>query len=184
MPAIAVLGTFDTKGPEHGFVADLIRSGSSQPEGLAEGSRGSRRAQRDDTPGLLPIAHRPRRGRRRIPTGFRPLAQGWRTAPTLGEPTQQRNNLEEVAAGAGHNPFRVDRIRNRSPRVARASQPWATRRNPVGILCKPECDPTGVAAGQRCSARLASLQDASSFRAPSGGVAPLNPRLPAVSPPG
>jgi hypothetical protein len=137
MPAIAVLGTFDTKGPEHGFVADLIRSGSSQPEGLAEGSRGSRRAQRDDTPGLLPIAHRPRRGRRRIPTGFRPLAQGWRTAPTLGEPTQQRNNLEEVAAGAGHNPFRVDRIRNGSPKVARASQPRATRRNPVGILHWP-----------------------------------------------
>ena len=26
MPTIAVLGTFDTKGPEHAFVADRIRA--------------------------------------------------------------------------------------------------------------------------------------------------------------
>ena len=25
MPTIAILGTFDSKGPEHGFVADCIR---------------------------------------------------------------------------------------------------------------------------------------------------------------
>ena len=33
----------------------------------------------------------------------------------------------------GHNPVGVGKLSRRLPRVARASQPWALCRNPVGI---------------------------------------------------
>ena len=40
MPTIAVLGTFDTKGAEHGFIADAIRSRGHQPLLIHVGSFG------------------------------------------------------------------------------------------------------------------------------------------------
>ncbi|MFM8337554.1 MAG: Tm-1-like ATP-binding domain-containing protein, partial [Opitutaceae bacterium] len=41
MPTIAVLGTFDTKGPEHAFVADRIRSRGHTPLLITVGCRGA-----------------------------------------------------------------------------------------------------------------------------------------------
>jgi uncharacterized protein (UPF0261 family) len=40
MPTIAVLGTFDTKGPEHGFVADAIRRRGHTPLLIHVGTQG------------------------------------------------------------------------------------------------------------------------------------------------
>ena len=34
----------------------------------------------------------------------------------------------------GHNPIGVDHAMEPFPRVARCAQPWAIRRNPVGVL--------------------------------------------------
>ena len=47
MPTIAVLGTFDTKGPEHSFVANIIRSCGHQPLLIDVGSRGRPRLKAD-----------------------------------------------------------------------------------------------------------------------------------------
>jgi uncharacterized protein (UPF0261 family) len=40
MPTIVVLGTFDTKGPEHGFVADAIRRRGHTPLLIHVGTQG------------------------------------------------------------------------------------------------------------------------------------------------
>src|SRR5438876_5700899 len=79
---------------------------------------------------------------RTIPKGLGPPAQGWRATPTLGarseiESTPTALWLRSGARAGTDGPqprcgwgcFSDD-----DPRVARASQPWALRRNPVGIL--------------------------------------------------
>jgi len=77
-----------------------------------------------------------------IPKGLRPPAQGWRARACLGSSS---NKHSQPQRGCGHfasvrarvvrhNPVGVGIFCWRSPRVARASQPWASGRNPVGIL--------------------------------------------------
>jgi len=71
-----------------------------------------------------------------IPTGFRLKAQGCEARATLGKPQGKGFNPDGVASlsrRAGHNPVGVEPFRGPRPRVARASQPWAERRNPFGI---------------------------------------------------
>src|SRR5439155_21131372 len=75
--------------------------------------------------------------RTRIPRGFRPKAQGGEARATLGggsiDFSQPRRGCGP-AARKGHNPVGVVRYSRRFPRVARASQPWAGRHNPFGIV--------------------------------------------------
>ena len=72
-----------------------------------------------------------------IPTGLHPSAQGCRVREaTLGDmihyfPQPQRGCVIPDHANR-HNPVGVDDFPERFPRVARASQPWADRRSPVG----------------------------------------------------
>ena len=72
-----------------------------------------------------------------IPTGLRPKAQGCEARATLGErgldiPQPQRGCVNSPRAD-GHNPVGVVSFSRRFPRVARASQPWAECRYPVGV---------------------------------------------------
>jgi type I restriction enzyme M protein len=73
-----------------------------------------------------------------IPTGLHPSAQGCRVGEaTLGNvvhyfPQPQRGCINRSGDG-GFNPFRVDEISERIPRVARSSQPWAECCYPVGV---------------------------------------------------
>ena len=73
-----------------------------------------------------------------IPTGLRHSAQGCRVREaTLGHTSHNfsqphRGCINRVRAD-GCNPFRVVIHFNCSPRVARASQPWAECRYPVGV---------------------------------------------------
>ncbi len=72
-----------------------------------------------------------------IPTGLHPSAQGCRVREaTLGHalhffPQPQRGCITPRRAVCC-NPVGVGSIFHNSPRVARASQPWAERRSPVG----------------------------------------------------
>ena len=71
-----------------------------------------------------------------IPTGLRPKAQGCEERATLGDvfdnsPQPQRGCVIPSRAHR-HNPVGVDDFSGRFPRVARASQPWADGRSPVG----------------------------------------------------
>ena len=83
------------------------------------------------------------RPRRRIPTGFRPPAQGCavrgatlgnarqtQTTPTGLRPPARRATMSQRRWGC-------ETLTTRTPRVARASQPWAGGRNAVGVE-KPE----------------------------------------------
>ena len=71
-----------------------------------------------------------------IPTGLRHSAQGCRVgAATLGHrvdyfPQPQRGCI--TVRACGFNPVGVGFLFSGSPRVARASQPWAGCRSPVG----------------------------------------------------
>jgi hypothetical protein len=72
-----------------------------------------------------------------IPTGLRHSAQGCRAREaTLGDvinfPQPQRGCVNRAFAD-GFNPFRVAQFSAVIPRVARASQPWAECRYPVGV---------------------------------------------------
>src|SRR5687767_2327037 len=49
------------------------------------------------------------------------------------------NGVVSASAGAGRNPVGVVLFFDSTPRVARASQPWALGRNPVGILASRGC---------------------------------------------
>ena len=74
----------------------------------------------------------------KIPTGFRPPAQGCEARATLGYQSENIINPNGVVpltqrGGKRHNPVRVGIKLIRSPRVARSSQPWALCRNPFGI---------------------------------------------------
>ena len=72
-----------------------------------------------------------------IPTGLCPSAQGCPVSgATLGNVAQhfsqpQRGCVNRGCAD-GFNPVGVVFLSDRSPRVARASQPWAERHSPVG----------------------------------------------------
>jgi|SRR6266850_2134063 len=76
-----------------------------------------------------------------IPKGLRPPAQGCEERATLGERCWEIHNPNGVAtaslvsrlASMSRNPVGVGNSSPRLPRVARDSQPWALRRNPVGI---------------------------------------------------
>ena len=76
---------------------------------------------------------------RRIPTGFRPEAQGCERRATVGGNANAKYNPEGVAARSarnnrtGRNPVGVGDSGRGGPRVARSSQPWAEGHNPVGI---------------------------------------------------
>ena len=75
-------------------------------------------------------------GNRPIPKGLQPPAQGWRPAPTLGVGAQTSatpTGLCRAAHGKDTTPLGLTPIPTASPRVARAAQPWALGRNPVGI---------------------------------------------------
>jgi len=73
----------------------------------------------------------------RIPTGFRRKAQGWEARAEL--PWVNRSRCSQPQRGCvtqippGRNPVGVVPFHVFSPRVSRSSQPWALRRNPVGI---------------------------------------------------
>src|ERR1039458_3231159 len=56
--------------------------------------------------------------------------------PIAGMPqdTPTPTGLRPLRRAPRRNPVGVDPFRASLPRVARASQPWALRRNPVGIL--------------------------------------------------
>jgi hypothetical protein len=92
-----------------------------------------------------------------IPTGLSRSAQGCRvraaTAVNLIHyfPRPQRGCINGECAG-GFNPFRVVKYSERFPRVARASQPWAECRHPVGGKRIPHA---GRAA--RCAAAEAAV---------------------------
>ena len=72
-----------------------------------------------------------------IPTGLQPSAQGCRDREaTLGHgfasrPQPQRG-CRTLRRTVGCNPVGVGFLFHGSPRVARASQPWAESRSPVG----------------------------------------------------
>jgi len=92
----------------------------------------------------------------RIPTGFRPKAQGWRAAPTLGarREKQQPQRGCDLRTGNGPQPRWGCLFSDGCPRVARSSQPWASLRNPVGIRTEDArqkliCDPRGMAGQLR-----------------------------------
>jgi len=70
----------------------------------------------------------------KIPPGFRSPAQGcsnpgYRVAMN----TQPQWGCAIIGRDRGHNPDGVKENRSCGPRVARASQPWALFRNPLGI---------------------------------------------------
>ncbi len=75
-----------------------------------------------------------------IPKGLRPPAQGCEARATLGfgsEGISTATRLWQSLAGSsaydvGRNRVAVGALRGRGPRVARASQPWAGGRSPVG----------------------------------------------------
>ena len=76
----------------------------------------------------------------RIPTGFRPEAQGCEERATLGHGSPMETNPNGVVtktyfrlAGSSHNRVAVELISKRRPKVARSSQPWAGGHNPFGI---------------------------------------------------
>src|SRR6266496_5454275 len=79
---------------------------------------------------------------RTIPKGLGPPAQGWRATPTLGarseiESTPTALWLRSGARAGMDGPqprCGWGCLSDDDPRVARASQPWALGRNPVGIL--------------------------------------------------
>lgn len=77
---------------------------------------------------------------RSIPTGLCPSAQGRRVCEaTLGNVVDyllqpQRGCV--TTASHRRNPVGVDEFLDRSPRVARGSQPWAERHYPVGVKTK------------------------------------------------
>ena len=65
-------------------------------------------------------------GNLRIPTGFRPKAQGWRIAPTLGRhrhADQPHGGCVKTQCASVATPLGLKPISSRFPRVARASQP-------------------------------------------------------------
>ena len=78
-----------------------------------------------------------------IPTGLRPKAQGCRVREaTLGNVVhyffQPQRGCINRACADGFNPVGVVFHFNGSPRVARASQPWAECHYPVGVkLTRP-----------------------------------------------
>jgi hypothetical protein len=73
------------------------------------------------------------------PNGIPSLSPGLRAERYPGSTSQTRHNPERVASNPRRsiakrfNPFRVETPSLRSPRVARASQPWADGCNPCGI---------------------------------------------------
>jgi len=88
-----------------------------------------------------------------IPTGLHPSAQGCEARATLGKashdlPQPQRGCSLFLGSG-GCNPVGVVEYYGRYPRVARASQPWAESRSPVGANSQPG----GLAEGSRWSFR-------------------------------
>ncbi len=73
------------------------------------------------------------------PTALRPPAQGCEERASLGKRVHdlfqpQRGCGMDSRVTEGRNPVGVDVDIASLPRVARSSQPWALRRNPVGIL--------------------------------------------------
>jgi hypothetical protein len=84
-----------------------------------------------------------------IPTGLQPSARGCAPRATLGHAEQhslqpQRGCVRPWRIHC-HNPVGVDSVLSDSPRVARASQPWANRRYPVGVF-PPLAEQTQIAA--------------------------------------
>jgi len=71
-----------------------------------------------------------------IPKGLWLIAQGWRTAPTLGKLRLVFFNPKGVVAGPpptnqlAATPLGLMPARQTLPRVALWAQPWATGRNP------------------------------------------------------
>jgi hypothetical protein len=75
-----------------------------------------------------------------IPTGFHHPAQGCEERATLGHRHQKTPTLKglypspaPVPTAEGSNPFRLDDLWRRTPRVARFSQPWSKGWNPFGV---------------------------------------------------
>ena len=91
------------------------------------------------------LAEPRRSANHRTPTAFRHGAQGCRAAATLGSLVDchqpQRGCALPVGRGVGGTPLGFEAIGNGLPRVgARSSrQPWALRRNAVGVLRAPCC---------------------------------------------
>jgi hypothetical protein len=70
----------------------------------------------------------------KIPTGFHPPAQGCSNpGHRVAVDPQPQWDCAIVSPPQGRNPGGVDDDQSRGPRVARASQPWALFRNPLGI---------------------------------------------------
>ena len=73
----------------------------------------------------------------RILTEFRPEAQGWARCAYHGNTAPQRSQPQRgyapLALPRAATPLGLRFFSPRFPRVARASQPWALLRNPVGI---------------------------------------------------
>ena len=152
---------------DHGKPDSELTSCATDPAGISElsavfwtaaasearrrfGFRRSERAPNLKRRSRLGIAQISKREDPRIPKGFRPPAQGWREAPTLGRSSYTSLNPEGVVAwlrSTNSTPLGLGFLLTDFPRVARAclrrvrrgrqaSQSWASLRNPFGILEK------------------------------------------------
>ena len=131
------------KGLWHGArMPNRVRVFQSQRDSRTARRRGANRV--SDSGADNPKGDAPARvggSRGSIPKGLCPPAQGCEERATLGHrethfPTATRLRQSRVrwrAGDVGHNPVGVVIFCGRFPRVARAPQPWAMGRNPVGI---------------------------------------------------
>src|SRR5262245_31861267 len=71
--------------------------------------------------------------REKIPKGFRLRAQGCEGRATLGMPERVFQPQRGCAKDLRDERVRFAMVPKGVPRVARSSQPWALRRNPVGV---------------------------------------------------
>ena len=94
-----------------------------------------------------------------IPKGLHQSAQGCRAREaTLGHRAEISPNPERVAAKCTDDatPLGLVNVSIRLPRVARSSQPWAERWNPVGIHIRQSLMTIGMLAGSVAMTLLAS----------------------------
>src|SRR2546428_11096515 len=98
--------------------------------------------------------NQPRVARNELPWGKRPtIPSTLKGLRQIDRMTGLRHCAMLQDLGLRFNPYRVDDVVSRYPRVARSSQPWAERWNPVGILIRQRWaerwNPVGILIRQR-----------------------------------
>ena len=131
--------------------------------------------------------------RSRIPTGFRPRAQGCEARATLGHRPRNIPNRNAVEAhpfppapDLSHDAVGVDSISELAPKVRVARQPWAGGPNPFGIVRSAGLRPVVFGRRFALSAQPRFLSLSSSKKEERAGerrcsVSPLSGSLPARS---